>query len=254
MNQTRSAVPLYHQVFGILRQRIVDGVYAVGDQLATEDVLADEFDVSRATVRQAVGELVSQGLVTRKQGRGTFVQGGADPGQHKRIVGDLSDLILGMRSTELRHIELEHDVPVSPRIRKLLNTEEPTGSVIRRVRAMNGEIFAYTVQHLAPAFAGYVTKEELEELGLLTLLERKGVRLGRATQSIRAQLADPAVANRLEVGMASAILYAERLLTSEDGSPVEFVEGWYRGDAYEWRSTFSIRRHGDRVTLAVSDT
>ena len=66
------SVPLYRQVFMMLRQRIVDRVYAPGEQLLREDGLAAEFGVSRATIRQAIGELVRQGLVDRKQGRGTF--------------------------------------------------------------------------------------------------------------------------------------------------------------------------------------
>jgi DNA-binding FadR family transcriptional regulator len=55
-------------VLGVLRQRINDGVYAEHDQLPPEDRLAAEFGVSRATIRQAVGELVRHGLVDRRQG------------------------------------------------------------------------------------------------------------------------------------------------------------------------------------------
>ena len=65
------ALPLYHQVAGILRQRIEEGVYPAGARLNSEDELAVEFDVSRATVRQAMSELALEGRVIRRRGRGT---------------------------------------------------------------------------------------------------------------------------------------------------------------------------------------
>jgi len=63
------ALPLYHQVAGILRQRIEEGVYPAGMRLNSEDELAVEFDVSRATVRQAMSELATEGLVVRRRRR-----------------------------------------------------------------------------------------------------------------------------------------------------------------------------------------
>ena len=87
------SVPLYRQVFMMLRQRIVDREYAPGEQLLREDGLAAEFGVSRATIRQAIGELVRQGLVDRKQGRGTFVLPTSHPPLGQRFRGSLADLI-----------------------------------------------------------------------------------------------------------------------------------------------------------------
>ena len=55
MIDNAQALPLYHQVAGVLRQRIEDGIYPVGGKLLSEDELAAEFEVSRATIRQAVG-------------------------------------------------------------------------------------------------------------------------------------------------------------------------------------------------------
>ena len=73
------ALPLYHQVAGILRQRIEEGVYPAGARLNSEDELAVEFDVSRATVRQAMSELALEGRVIRRRGRGTFVEEAGRP-------------------------------------------------------------------------------------------------------------------------------------------------------------------------------
>jgi GntR family transcriptional regulator len=87
------ALPLYHQVAGVLRQRIEDGIYPVGGKLLSEDELAAEFEVSRATIRQAVGELVMEGLVVRRQGRGTYVEARDKHILQQRFRGSLGDLL-----------------------------------------------------------------------------------------------------------------------------------------------------------------
>lgn len=69
----RSPVPLYHQLKELLLGKIDSGEWKPGHQLPTEFQLSSEFGLSRATVRQAMQLLESQGLIERMQGRGTFV-------------------------------------------------------------------------------------------------------------------------------------------------------------------------------------
>ena len=92
MIDNAQALPLYHQVAGILRQRMEDGIYPVGGKLLSEDELAAEFEVSRATIRQAVGELVMEGLVVRRQGRGTYVQERDPSVLQQRFRGSLGEI------------------------------------------------------------------------------------------------------------------------------------------------------------------
>lgn len=66
-------VPLYEQVMGDLRSAIECGEYAPGDQLPSEFELASRYSVGRVTVRRAIEELVSMGLLSKQQGRGTYV-------------------------------------------------------------------------------------------------------------------------------------------------------------------------------------
>jgi GntR family transcriptional regulator len=66
--------PLYAQIRNLLRERIRLGEWSVDEPMPTEDELVSHFGVSRTTVRQALGELVNEGLVVRKAGRGTFAR------------------------------------------------------------------------------------------------------------------------------------------------------------------------------------
>lgn len=244
--------PLYQRVFGALYQRIREGVYAPGQQLETEESLMAEFGVSKATVRQAVGELVARGLVVRQQGRGTYVsEKGAEEPEH-RFSGSLTDLVLGTKHMTLRDLHVERDVTFPVQVRRALGMEGETGTVIRRRREMDGLVFAYTVQHLAPGIEALVTAEKLQEVGLLTLLHRNGMNLTGARQFIRAELADVDVASRLEVDLAAPVLFAERLLVSGQG-PVEVVRGWYRGDLYRWTARFRFEWIDDRLEIHSDD-
>jgi DNA-binding GntR family transcriptional regulator len=79
--------PAYIQIADDLRQRILDGVLRTGDKLPSETALMADYGVSRIVVRGAVDILQNEGLVSKEQGRGTFVRSQRPP--HRRISGDL---------------------------------------------------------------------------------------------------------------------------------------------------------------------
>ena len=74
MLDQNSAVPLYEQLKGAISADIISGVYKPGTRLPSEAELEAEYGVSRITVRRAVKELVAEGFVVKKQGKGTFVR------------------------------------------------------------------------------------------------------------------------------------------------------------------------------------
>lgn len=249
-------LPLYHQVAGILRQRIEEGTYPVGARLQSEDEFAAEFDVSRATVRQATGELVMEGLIVRSQGRGTFVAN-PPPGRSvlkQRFRGSLSELIAESHRAGTRDIEVQHDAQLPTYVGKALHLAKPVGTIVRRTRMMDGAPFSYTVSYLVPEIGRKAASVAgLRRKALMELLAEHGVALSSATQSIRAQLADVELCGRIDVELGAALLYVERLVHDDSGAPVEFVRSWYRGDRYEYTVTLDIdpgSRAGPYVNLA----
>ena len=226
-------MPLYHQVAAVLRQRVIDAEYRAGDRLASEDELAAEFGVSRATIRQAVGHLVDEGYVVRKQGSGTRPAGPPDVLQ-QRFRGSLGDLIRESHAARTRNIEVKHEQKIADRIAQALHLSEPVGTVVKRTRMMSGEPFAYTVTYLPSDIGSALTVEKLKKGALMEVIMREGTELAAATQSIRAQLADADLCARIDVELGAALLYVERIVTDKTGRPVEFVRSWYRGDRYEY--------------------
>jgi len=238
-------MPLYHQVAAVLRQRILDGEYPSGERLAAEDELASEFSVSRATIRQAVGALVTEGLVVRRQGSGTYVRERSAQVLRQRFRGSLADLIRESHMAAPRGADVSHDELVPVMIAEALALEKPVATVVRRTRMMEGEPFAYTVTYLPPDVGAPVTTDALAHAALMEILIGSGVELAQATQSIRAQLADAELCTRIDVELGAPVLYVERIVTDTSGRAVEFVRTWYRGDRYEYTVTLDLAETPD---------
>lgn len=98
----QSKLPLYHQLMNILMTEIVDGKFEIGDYLPSERELEEQYQVSRITVRQALGGLVTQGILTRKQGKGTLVTN--YPGRNTviELMGSLSSAVEIGETTEVK--------------------------------------------------------------------------------------------------------------------------------------------------------
>lgn len=241
-------VPLYQRVYGVLHQRIQTGVYGRGARLPTEQELTAEFGVSKATIRQAVGELVTRGLVVRQQGRGSYVTETATDDQTAGFTGTLTDLILGTPQLPLADVRVQDGVPFPPSVSARLGTG-PTGKVIRTRRTLRGTLFVYGVHYLSPRIAALVSEAELGETGVMALLTRHGIAPRGAEQSISARLADAEVAAELQIGIGAATLMARRVLCAE-ACEIEVLHSWYRGDLYEWKTELRFKWSGDRMTVS----
>ena len=239
-------LPLYHQVAAVLRQRIANAEYPTGERLASEDELAAEFSVSRATIRQAVGALVDEGLVVRKQGSGTYVRDRGTAVLRQRFRGSLGDLIQESHMASQRGIEVDHDQPVPAAIAAALELASPVATTVRRTRMMSDEPFAYTVTYLPSDIGRHVSAELLADSALMEVLIKNGIELVVATQSIRAQLADADLCSKIDVELGAPLLYVERIVRDASSRPVEFVRTWYRGDRYEYTVTLDLAEGVER--------
>jgi GntR family transcriptional regulator, N-acetylglucosamine utilization regulator len=242
--QHHSAVPLYVRVREAIRDRIAAGEWKPGDLIPAESKLLDVFAVSRATIRQALLELVREGLLVRKQGRGTFVA-------TRKIVERLPQLVSfseemrreGLRaSTRSAKVEV---VEAPPRVAAALHVS-PADTFIRleRVRCADGQPIVLLVSYVPTALG--VDPDEDFSGSLYALLEDKyGIEFGEALQVIEAGAADKDVAAQLDVEQGDPILIIRRGVFTRDGRALEYVEGFYPADRYR----YTVRL--DRQTRAV---
>ncbi|WP_426958647.1 GntR family transcriptional regulator [Muricoccus radiodurans] len=223
------------RVYLVLRDRIGCGAIPAGTRLPGEPDLAAEHGVARVTVRRALDQLAQEGLVERRPGVGTFVRGGeALPPTVVEFSDVFSHLKEMGRRTEVRLLSFGYVVPPPPVAEALeLTPGEPAQRAVR-VRRMSGDPFSHLTTHVPARIGQTYSEAELASQPLLALLERSGLRIGHARQSIGATLAGPDLAEVLEVEIGAPLIALTRLVQDEEGHPVEHLRALYRPDRFSF--------------------
>ena len=221
------------QVYLILRDRILSGVFGFDARLPTENELADYYGVSRVTVRRALGELQRERLIERRRSVGTRVIYRPTPAPMTAdIAGVLANLADMGRRTAVKLLSFDY-VPAAGPVAQALGVG-PDQMLQRsvRVRAVDHVPFSYLTTHVPESIAVTFSKQELASRPLLELLERAGVKVERARQRISAGLATPDVAEALEVRAGSPLIELVRVVSDQSGRAVEHLHALYRPDRY----------------------
>jgi GntR family transcriptional regulator len=237
----KTRVPLYHQLFVLLRNRIYAGELRAGELVSGEQELCGAFGVSRITAKRALNELANAGLVVRERGKGTrVVKRPPPPAVTSSIEGWLENISLMGLATEARVLEFGY-VPASEDIAQAL--ELASGTEVQRavrVRILNGEPMSYLVTYVPSEIGRQYDREDLNKRPLLNLLERAGVEVASARQTISASVADSQVATALSTHAGAPLIEVRRVVRDTDDKPVEYIRVLYRPDLY--RFEMSMRR------------
>jgi GntR family transcriptional regulator len=108
-----------------------------------------------------------------------------------------------------------------------------------RVRSTREGPLSLITTHVPAVLARSFGRRELARQPILLLLEASGVRIGRATQTISARLADATAARELDVQVGSALLAVTRLIFDDHERPVQWLHGLYRPDRYQYQMQLS---------------
>ena len=226
MKVVTQRVPKYWLVKEQLRGLVDAG--DPGTALPTERELAEQLATSRTTVRQAIAELVVEGLLVRTQGSGTYV---AEPRLvHIRQLSSFTD-DLGASRVESRVL----DVAVEPAGGEAaLRLGVATVCRVDRIRLVDGVPLAHESARLAGEYPGLAT--ELERRGSLyaTLRDVYGVELQAVEDTVQTHLADPVTAELLGIETGHPLLLVHRLGEAAGGRPVEWTRSAYRGDRFRF--------------------
>jgi GntR family transcriptional regulator len=226
-------LPLYYQLKCAVRDAIDLGYWQAGEQLPNENKLAEDFGVSKITVRQALRQLADLGYVRREQGRGTFV---SKPKleQGPRDLTGFTEEMRRRRVTATSRV-LEHsEAPADARVAEALELcpGEPV-FVLKRLRMADGEPMGIQTAHVPAGLAPGLVGENFEHASLYEVLQtRYGLQAARARESHFAALAEPVAAELLGIACGSPVLAAERVTFLSTGKPLEYVESVMRGDRY----------------------
>ena len=207
----REGVSLYRQVAGLLRRKLEQGVWKVGDQLPTLEVLMLEYGVSRVTMRQAVALLEQEGLVQRGQGRGTFVTGDATSERWLMVPTEWQALIQHIVGLSGHFVTLEEGRQ-APEIGATGGQPAKTYWHTRRVNYADGMPYSLTRIHLDERMRRKAPAAYLSQAVLPLLAKHLGKNLGRATQMLEVATADIETARLLNLAVGTPVVQVQRVV------------------------------------------
>lgn len=230
-------LPLYAQVKHALKNEIENWMKP-GDLIATEPELEKRYDVSRITIRRALDELESDGLITRQQGRGTFVR-------EQQIVQELPQLqswSSQMREKGLvpksKTCEIDLVEPTKEQVQMLKLKPGESIIRIRRLRYANDEPICIMTNYLPQTLVPGVEKNGLVNDSLYETLAKYGLKPARAEDRVEARTPTEREASQLHITKWAPLLQVTRLTRNNNNEPLYIAVVTNRSDKFVYTVHF----------------
>lgn len=229
----KSKIPLHLQAQEMLRKLIEKQEYKDGKFLPNEVELAEQLHISRNTLRQAINQLVFEGLLVRKKGVGTKValKGITGGVQHWHSFSQE----MKMLGVEVKNYELlvQFRKP-TPEIASFFGIDPETRCVVmERLRGNTDRPFVKFISFFNPRLP--ITGDENFNLPLYEMLEADyGIVVKTSKEEVSARLAGDKLAEKLEIAAGDPVLIRKRFVLDENDVPVEYNIGYYRADSFTY--------------------
>ncbi|KGX92344.1 GntR family transcriptional regulator [Pontibacillus halophilus JSM 076056 = DSM 19796] len=227
-------VALYIQLKDVFIQRIQNGEWGADKLIPTEQALMKEFDVSRTTIRQAISLLVQEGLLEKKQGRGTIVKPRKLIGNLGQLKGFAEEVLEKGQTPRSQFIRAEFKTDLHHE-RSMLNVEENEPILlVERIRFADDVPVALERTCWPQSIGNILMEFDLNEARYYEILEKYNVYLNRASEKISAINATIQEADLLGIRAGEALLEMTRLSLGVNGEPIEYTKTKYRNDQYHY--------------------
>ncbi len=230
-----SPLTLQYQLRSKLLEQIENGCWPPDHQIPSERELCDEYGVSRITVREVVKDLVQEGYLIKKQGKGTFV---SSPKFEERITSyySLSQEIeeKGLQSA-FKILEFNKCNPSLFLKQKFGLSDNDSIYEIIRLRLISDKLFAWEKAMVPCSFLEGATKEQISKEGLYpTILHCSGLTADEAEEDFEAANCPDEIAQLLKLKKNTAVLHLTRL-TKAQGRSIEYCESYIHGEKYKYK-------------------
>jgi GntR family transcriptional regulator len=216
-------------------------------RLMTEAELVKHFGVSRITIRSALQPLVSEGILSRQRGRGTFLRSNEPEHWVGRLLG-FSELLKDVgQEPGARIISQGMTSRMDEAVRNALR--ERAVFELKRLRLADGSPIAIEHAFYPPDIGIELEKRDLTSIVMYRVFERDvGLEIEHATQTVSATLANKDDAKLLGVKVRSALISLERLTTSSQGRPLELLRSVYLPEYFRFTVHLTRGRSGPQLS------
>jgi len=230
----QSRIPLHKQAELVLRELIEKEEYVNGKLLPKEVDLSEQLGISRNTLRQAINQLVTEGLLIRKRGVGTRVV-------EKKIFSESNNWLSFSQEMKILNIEI-HNFELS------IKWQTPTKEAqvffgvddseklfkLQRLRGKKEYPFVYFSSEFSPLIP-FNDKEHFIR-PLYEILENDyNIIVKTSKEEISAASADSFIAKKLEINVGDPILIRKRFVYDIHDKPIEYNIGWYRANSFTYK-------------------
>ncbi len=233
---TCSPIPLHFQLMNQLREEILKG--ELTERIPSERELMDRFSVSRSTVRQAISQLVLEGVLEKRHGKGTFVyhrpveEWLGNISTYKKIINDMQ-MTPGTRLISSR---VEHLQNIRSNSFDLGIFKQDKLYAIDRLQLANQIPIAIEKQYYPMEIGTKLAEYDLNEAVIYDLLELTlGINLWEAEQVVTSKIPTKEDANYLHIPQTASVLVTERVTYDTNNNLVEYLQGMFRADMYAFR-------------------
>lgn len=232
MIDKNSKLPIYCQIEDYIKAQIKNKIIEVDTMIPSERELIEMLNVSRHTIRQAIGNLVNEGYLYRLAGKGTFVKDRHliyKENKYTSFTEDMDQLGKKLYSKVLSFDIVKASESLSSKLS--VNENDP---VIRvsRVRIADNVPLSYEIFYISKELVGDMDKSILEG-SLIKYYEKVlKLKLGHSFETIEAILADEKTFEILETNINAPLLLIRSKLYMENGKQLHYVKNYFRGDQY----------------------
>lgn len=229
---SKASTPLYRQLMEQLRGDIVNGVYKPGEKLLPEVEMAKQFNVSVITARKATDELVAQGLVEKKQGKGTFVAQAKYSRDYTRIQS-FSDSCVARNLVPGAKLLSREVVTPKPKILQQLGLP-PESKVLKivRLRFVNGDPMVIETNFFSLDYA-FLLQEDLDYSLFAVLKNKRQITVENSQKIVEICRATPEEAHWLKLRKNAPLLLVRSVAYTKDYEPVYVCMQVINGERFQ---------------------
>lgn len=232
---------LYYQLYEILFQSIIGGVYQVGDCIPSETELMNEYGVSRTTARRAMGMLEDEGLVVRRRGRGSEVVALRPKSSPQHVTGYVRKNFVDRAIPEKRMVSFERLASDDEVARSLGLSKGVPVFRLERVRMSDDVPFYLEINYLDALAMPDLPEHDFSRESLRAFYASAyHISWSHAKEQVSPVVADERMAGLLQISVGDPLLCVKRISFDESDAPREFVIAYYRGDFYRLEVDFAI--------------
>lgn len=234
--QENGGLPMYRQLSNIIRTNVENGVYEANQKIPTEMELSKKYNVSRVTVRKALEELVEDGILLRKQGKGTFISEKKTTNTNYPQTSFADACLMSGKKPTTRLLSYSMEVPTK-KIADFFGIEQTEMVIkIRRIRMADGEPIILEIDYFPESFA-FLADEALTD-SIALILNRNNIYPIHGETVTTICYATEEESKVLNVDVEQPLLYIRGEIRNEDMSPVQVSKQIIRTDLYRLTQQF----------------